>query len=715
MSIRNKNKDHLKENARVELVTPIMAPTSDDPLRFWTGHPTENTCVDLHPFANGEYQNPHRYGGGNWAGPYHGRSVLIRELAPAIQARCALTTQSTATHIFSTLRIWWRLLDFIEATPVENGKMLTRVETVADLHALHEAVAHQRNMHPNNFTQFLLLVNDARRLRKPRLPSLYWIAPKRGDSIRHLISEDQAKALKIFLKQDWEAVRRTWARNDLIRAEAQRRATFANAPKGADEFVGPPPPPLSAEDERLLKNLHHYQRIQQVTGLAMPSGEQLRQGKKGSALYDNGLEIKLMRAIIFPTVEEADIAYHLALMGSGWNPSTLIRIDASKPSTIFDHPKNGAQSVLAAEEEDEVTMKSDKPRARGKTQYCTALKKNKSSPPAIVTAYMERSAPLREQLRRDCNAEKSELDRLLAGQADQAAIEYQFKKVQTLQEGCRSVWLYVDLTGKINWLDWKTWRRYTTKSGNKVSHLDLVLERLNKQREPRGEQQIGAVTLSDFRDIYARWVYIQSGGNILAVMLALGHSTTKSTGTYLDNNVFSEENDDHARRFMTALIGQLAMGRVDLTILSQLVRHGPLTLPMLARLEEYRRLMRSRVGAGCADPRHPPGYVAPDHQEGKLCGTQLCLRDCPHAKFLPESIDGIAMRVEELVVMSDHLPRETWLRGEFPGELEAGAYLLTKLYQPEIVAAAREKWRDKIARGEHLVPGMWPINEQEAA
>lgn len=421
-----------------------------------------------------------------------------------------------------------------------------------------------------------------------------------------------------------------------------------------------------------------------------------------------------MRAIIFPTVEEAEIAYHLALMGSGWNPSTLVRIDASKPDMIFDHPKNGAQRVLAAED-DEVTMKSDKPRARGKTQHCIALKKHKASPPAIVAAYLQRSTPLREQLQRDCDAARSELDWLRATQADQAVIERQFKKVQKLQEGRRNVWLYVDSKGNINWLDLKSWKRYKIEPGNVVSYLDRVLERINKQRKSRGEPPIGSVTPSDFRDIYARWVYIQSGGNILAVMLALGHSTTKSTGNYLDNNVFSAENDEHARRFMTNLFSELELGRVDLTILAQMVRHGPLTPEMRARLEEYRRLMRSRLGIGCADPRHPPGHIAPDHHEGKLCGTQRCLCDCPNAKFLPESLDGIAMRIEELVVMSDHLPRETWLRGEFPEELEAGEYILKELYLPEIVTAVREKWRCKIASGEHLIPGMGPITEREAA
>lgn len=712
MSIRNKNKDHLKEHAGVELVTSITAPISDDPLRFWTGHATENTLINLYPFADGEYQNTRKGGSGNWAGPYHGRADLIRELAPAIQARCALASGSTAHNYLCALRAWWRLLDALEAKPDKNGQILARVESVADLHALHEAEAHQRNMSHSNFKLFLSLTNDARKLCKPRLPNLSWIAPKQGVPIRHLIPEKQAKELKIMLKQEWEAVRRTWVHHDAIRAEAQRRAAFADDPEGAAACRGAQLPPLSKEGLRLLKNWEHFQRIQQATGQLLPSGEQLREGNTTSLLIYNGLSITVMRAIIFLTVKEAETAYHLALMGCGWNPSTLARADASKPDLLFAHPKNGAQSVLAVEDE-EVSMQSDKPRARGKTQYCIALKKHKASAPAIVAAYLERSAPLREQLRSDCNAAKLELDRLHAAQADQAAIEHQFKTVQTLQEGCRSVWLYVNLKGKINWLDVHQWNRYEREK--RMSYLGQVLERLNQQRAARGEPPIDSVKPSDFRDIYARSLYVQSGGNILAVMLALGHSSTKSTDNYLDNNIFSAENDEHARRFMTALFAELEEGRVDLTILAQLVRHGPLTLEMRARLEEYRHLMRSRVGAGCADPRHPPGHIAPDHPEGKLCGTQRCLRDCPNAKFLPESIDGIAMRVEELVVMSDHLPRETWLRSEFPREIEAGEYLLTKLYLPELVTAAREKWRGKISRGEHLIPGLGPINEREAA
>lgn len=47
MSIRHYKKDYLKEYAGVELATPA-SPTLleyEDPLKFWTEHPTENTLI----------------------------------------------------------------------------------------------------------------------------------------------------------------------------------------------------------------------------------------------------------------------------------------------------------------------------------------------------------------------------------------------------------------------------------------------------------------------------------------------------------------------------------------------------------------------------------------------------------------------------------------------------------------------------------------------
>lgn len=708
MSIEKKNKDHLKEHGGVALVPPAL-PKSDDPLQFWTNHPTQNTLVNLRTFADGEFEKPDFVT--TWLGPFTGRPTLIAELAPALEAFCAMRRKSTPENYLSALRTWWRLFDAVEAAPSLDGHPIARVTSVADLCAHHEVAAHRQGIANRNFNIFIKIADAARTLR--RLPALAWIPPERSEPIRQLIPEDQAREIKTALKQDWERVRKIWAINDKVRGEAERRTR------------GEPPAPLDDEEIHRLDNWQYLQEIQRQAGVLLPSGQQLLgDWKSDSALVRRGLDRSLMRAIAFPTVEETDIAFHLALMNSGWNPSTLQHIDATNPFLLGDHPKLEGQLVLTTEDDtakadegDEATLHADKPRAGGWTQFCTGKKSAPASAPMIVQAYLQRIGPLREILRQECQAAQAELDRQRAAGAEPKHINQKLRGIQRLEAGCRSVWLYVDREGQIAWIGKNlSWNRYNKVGNNGVeSYLDRLRARLNRRRAEQERPLIPKIIPSDFRDIYARWVYVASNGNILAVMLALGHRRIGSTVAYVENNIFAAENDEAVRRWGTHFFKELGQGRIDLTILAQLVRHGSLTPDMEARLTVYRQLMRSRVGAGCTDPRRPPPDVAPNHVAGRLCGTHRCLKDCPNAKFLPESLEGIVMRVEELMAMMDHLPRETWLRGGFDEELESGEALLQELFPSEAAADAREIWRQRIADGRHLIPGLGRIHFIEEA
>lgn len=719
MSIRNKSKDNLKIHGGVELVDVTFAPASDDPLRFWTNHPIENTLVDLHIFAEGEYKNPSPNGGGTWSGSFNGRSELISELAPAIQARLTLAAKGTVARYRAALRAFWRVFDQLESMTTPGGRSLDRLTSVKNLTHLHEAAALRTGMNSQMFGVFVTLAEDIRRLM--RLGPLLWTPPSGGSPIRQLIPDDQAKVVKIAIKRDWERVRKSWARCNGI--------MLGEIPDTLSEYEKQDVDTLrqyAEENDVMRSNWLYLKQIQKTTKRILPKPDQFFDDTphRSRLRSQQGIYATMMRAVAFPCLEDADIAFHMALTGSGWNSSTLVTgIDATMPERVFQHPKDQKQAVLVVEEHDEkeedteeVTMQGSKRRAGGRLQFCMGLKKNPDSPPNIVAAYLERTKGLRDQLRQDIVEARSELEQLKAQNAPRADVEYKFTQLQTLQQGFRNVWLYVDKHGKINWIDGSRWARYkSTITEDKISYLDCVIERLNLQRMPRGENLIARIVPSDLRDIYARWVYIQTGGNILAVMFALGHAGLRSTNGYLNNNIFNAENDDTTRRFMTHLFQELEQGRVDLTILAQLVEHGPLTIEMQERLDEYRSMMRSRVKTGCADPMHPPLHIAPDHIEGKWCGTQRCLRDCPNARFLPDSLDGIAMRVEELRVMSDYLPLDTWLRGEFESELEAGEYLLADLYPQHEVDKARVHWRGMVQSGKHVVPGVGIINNMEAA
>ena len=73
------------------------------------------------------------------------------------------------------------------------------------------------------------------------------------------------------------------------------------------------------------------------------------------------------------------------------------------------------------------------------------------------------------------------------------------------------------------------------------------------------------------------------------------------------------------------------------------------------------------------------------------------------------------MRVEELMVISEHMSIDAWIKGGFDGELEAGEYLLAELYAPEEVEKARTYWRENILAGKHVVPGVGFVRQWEAA
>lgn len=724
MSIRNKKKDHLKDRNGVELVAPAVPPISDDPLRFWTGHPTENTLVDLHEFADGASVTGNPNGSGYWSGAFFGRPELIGELARAIQARLTLASNATCVNFLSSLRKFWRTCDELESTMTPVGRTLDRLRSVRELNHLHETAMHRAKFERVKFGAVLNVFNDT--LRSMGIRTLVWTTPKPGEPNRQLIPDSHAKALKIGIKRDWERVRKTWERHDAIRRGEE--------PDTLNEFEKQDLAIVQAyaeQNEYLRKNWLHYERIQKFSTKQHPTTDELTKENTKESLRDDGIFVSKMRAIAFPTAEEAHIAFHSALMRSGWNPSTLIKgLDATLPSSIFQHPKDAKQCVLAIEPEEaetrgndqdfaEFNMQGSKRRAGGRLQFCMGLKKDPDSPPNIVAAYLHRTKKLRAQLHQDVNEAQSEYELLKSQDVSEEAIERQFKRLQTLQQGTRNVWLYVDYKGAINWLDGINWKCfYEPRSSNakrQIAYLGLVTRRLNAQRETRGENPISVVTPSDFRDIYARWVYIQTGGNILAVMLALGHAKLQSTDNYIDNNIFSAENDEVVRKFMTHLFDQLAIGRLDLTILAQLVRHGPMTHEMLDRLTEYRSLTRSRIKVACADVRNPPAKVDPGHIEGKRCGTHRCLNECQHARFLPESLDGIAMRVEELMVISDHMSIDVWIKGGLENELEAGEHLLAEFYAKEDVENARTHWREKILFGKHVVPGVGFIRQQEAA
>ena len=150
MSLRKKNKDHIRESAfGPQAVAAEVTDYTSTPLQFWTKHEHKPVFIDLSVFETGEISRKVR--GGQWGGPFSGRPELIHQLAPAIKEHLQFSPKSSATSFVKHLRQWWRLFDEIESRTKEVGLPLIRISSVKDFTELHRQAAMDAGISPQSF------------------------------------------------------------------------------------------------------------------------------------------------------------------------------------------------------------------------------------------------------------------------------------------------------------------------------------------------------------------------------------------------------------------------------------------------------------------------------------------------------------------------------------------------------------------------------------
>ena len=683
MSIRHYEKDHLKAHAGVELTTQESPtpPEHGDPLKFWTQHPTENMLVDLTLFYEGEFERPRGATEKQWRGPFTGRPQLIRQLAPTIKEISFGYSNESVRSLYGAFRAWWRLLDAVENEATKLGQSMSRVEDVRLLQPMHFEFAHRSRMRQPKFNLFLTCANSI--LRSLGAPMLYWNARKDATPKRDLPPEDQTHALRIALKQAWEAVRREWMQMDRVRIV---------------DFV-----PQTEEEAELLRHWRYFNEKQQAYSKALPTSAELCNGTDSSTFgMKTGMSISTMRAIAFPTRWDVDAAFHLCLANTGWNPAVLYSLNVeNKEQFLRQHHKDNGRYLLIG----------TKSKAGGKDQPVSGLWKTRWGPGRIIQDWMARVEPLREQLKTEVVQARKMYAQMELDGASPDELSRQLGTIQNLEAGCRSVWLYVSAGREIQWLEQRDSGGHRL-NGKQASYLAVLIDQLNRERATRSEKPIPLVAPSDFRDIFATYLWRQSGGNIFVIMRLLNHSHAITTDRYVDNVILNSERDLQARTFLDHVFAELSRGRVDIAILAHLQQHGIVTPEMEARLQDFRALQRSRIGVACKDPSHPPPEIQSKKNSQRLCATQRCLLCKTHAVILPDSLSGIAMRVEELKAIQCAVSVENWLASDFQQEL-SNALDVLKLFTADDARKARAHWAQAIETGAHRVPGLHRIMEQK--
>jgi hypothetical protein len=684
VSIRRYEKDHLKQHAGVDLIAQVTPapPEHSDPLKFWTEHPTENMLVDLTLFAEGEFERPRGATEKQWRGPFTGRPQLILQLAPAVKEISSGYSNESVRSLYAAFRGWWRVLDAVENEAAEQGQVMTRVEDVRLLQHIHAEFAHRSKMRQPKFNLFLTCANSIRR--NLGSPIMYWRALRAATPRRNLPPEDQTHALRIALKQAWEAVRREWTRMERVRTIG---------------FV-----PQTEEEAKQLRHWRYFNEKQQKYSKALPTATELYNGLSPSQFREKtGMGISSMRAIAFPTRWDVDTAFHLCLANTGWNPAVLYSLDAeNKTHFLRQHHKDDGRYLLIG----------TKAKAGGKEQPVSGLWKTRWGPGRIIQDWMVRVEPLREQLNTEVADARKLYTQMERDGASTDQLGRQLSAIQNLEAGCRSVWLYVSAGRDILWLEQRDSGGHRL-NGKQATYLSVFIDQLNRERATRGDIPIPSVAQSDFRDIFATFLWRQSGGNLFVVMRLLNHAYLATTERYVDNTILNAERDQQARTFLDHLFAELGKGRVDIAILTHLQRHGVVTPEMEERLHDFRTLQRSRMGIACKDPSHPPTVIQSKTNGRQLCTPQRCLLCKSHAVILPESLPGVAMRVEELEAIQRAVSIENWLASDYRQELSNGLDVL-KLFSADSVKNARARWAQAIETGDHHIPGLHRmINQKE--
>lgn len=419
----------------------------------------------------------------------------------------------------------------------------------------------------------------------------------------------------------------------------------------------------------------------------------------------------MIEIVQFPTAWDAYSAFHLCLAVTGWNAATLFSLNVNS-DFLRTHPKDTSRFILESPNELEnetYDLNAIKTRG-GAMQIHTGLKKSQFSAWKVISLLLDRNQPLREQIKLDLKSAKEEYVQKQHSGAAISELDNLFKYISELEVNLKSPWIYASskgnrIAGKQNSISRVKSSLRLSIDGNEVSYLHNLISRANLRLE--NEKQISIIQASDLRDIYAYWVWQNSGGNILALMKALGHRKLSTTLEYSNNNLINEEIDNTYLKFTNTFWDGLDRGKLDIPILITLLQQGKVTEEQTNRLEEYRKLRKSRLGVGCKDPLNPPkhlavGFKADGHS---LCNTQRCLL-CPvHAVLLPESVDGISMRAEELVEIKKNISLEAWTEGQYAAEM-GNILSALMLYPEEKVKEFRVYWEELIRSKKHIVPGL---------
>lgn len=631
--------DQLPVDRTIPCSHPSHAGYEKDFSEFWTGAPDSKLT------SRGDKKK--------WNGGFRGRPALADALWPELRNYLIGKKPSIFNNAISALRAFWRFLDDYEQYGTERISQLSDISTSLSILWLNP-IDEMWSEHSRQAHELIgILVRSARHREKMQSAWAWHPYPRaEATASKELPTEGQVRSAMHLLKQNAYEIYARWKRADALAETGRNLLTISRNRQGDRNQKGQL---KSAFDFELTEADAHatYRAYIASSGHPLPSMADLfvALGLNGkdyppwwptySQHHPLAGQVVRWQAIVaglYPTSDDIDCLSQLCMARSGWNPSTVFELNTSTDEWAHPHGEAGSPLWL---------IESLKNRSNT-WQWTISPQRLSTGFHHIVKTLIARTQPLKDLSARDASC-CSHQDLI-----------------------SRSCWIYAGLTNAGH-------ARVSVRSDHNGTIGSQYWKRLVREhnRVANPDKQIPeTITPSDWRDIYASYVFKDSRYSWVLVQWALGHKHMSTTRHYLRRMLWRRYSEKKLAELQIVLIdGIESHGRVDATILRAKVDLGLEPSDSdIARLEAHRRIVHERelsyAGYGCADRLHPPQEIDPGNPSD---GTMPCRRGdrCP---LCPQglAIDALHMckSVAELRWLKRNVSATVWLESDYAARLD---------------------------------------------
>jgi len=624
---------------------------------------------------------------GSWGGGFRGRPRLAEQLFEAIQGHLALKKPGIIQITFHALRTFWRFLDRYEAAGFKP------VEELGDLHSGHSVLWQQPvddtwevALSQPNYTLIGKLIRQSREKSGLKGPFAWEPFAHREVPEKDLPTDAEVREAMWLLKTRIRATFARWERADRLAASGRNLLGIEREATGRRSDGTYPRAYGQAVTEG---DLHAtYRALIAQSGKAVPTLRDLFEAlemsvqptwwpKLGEGHPDCGARVRWRDLVegLYPNLNDVCFATCLCMARSGWNSATVLDLDISRPDWAVPYGELGSTLWL---------VQSFKGRSH-EWQWTLSQERLSTGVYSIVRRFQERTSFLRQWL---------------GESGTQPGVDVLAKA---------SPWPYV-LLRSVSGAPGTIGTVGVLNSDNLSAVSGTWKKAIRAHNESSGVRTKipDSFVPSDWRDVFASFVFLQSRYSLLLLQWALGHKSMHSVRDYLRKKLWRRYSEKRVHDLQTAVIDGIEVSRrVDATVLRAKLEHrmDP-SEAALGRLARHRAQVRERdlsySGHDCLDRRHPPPEIDPGNPSN---GTIVCrsgerCASCP----LGMAIDSfhMAKRLAELHWIRRNVSETVWAESHYATDIMSLEASL-KQWPANEVDAHLAHWAAEISAGRHRV------------